>query len=200
MPLPPPDDYISPLARAFAAVTSHRRNEADMIVAMLRAELPARSRRLPINRNLQVAVLRRDRFSCRYCGMRTIPVPVLRAASLIWPEELPFNRNWRTDVTHPVYAACAATIDHLQPRAHGGSNSELSNLVTACWPCNLQKSEFTLHRLGWALAEITSSAWDGLIYAYPDLWEEGHPNATAGDVRYHLAWLAAFFPPGSTST
>lgn len=86
-------------------------------------------------------------------------------------------------------------MDHVQPIAHGGENDTCSNLVTACWPCNAQKGEFTLDRLGWKLLPVTSDDWDGLVNAYQKLWEQGCSKATPADVRYHQAWIKAFFPP-----
>jgi 5-methylcytosine-specific restriction endonuclease McrA len=68
-------------------------------------------------------------------------------------EQIPFNPNWRTDATHPLYVSRASSIDHLRPHAHGGVSDQAGNLVTACWACSLQKSEFTLDRLGWSLLD-----------------------------------------------
>lgn len=119
-----------------------------------------------------------------------MPAPVLRAASLVWPAYVPYHPNWRTDSTHPLFVARTATFDHVSPHAHGGSDVNPENLVTACWTCNLQKSEFTLDRLGWTLREPhDASGWDGLTHAYPALWERAKHQATKSQALYHTRWL-----------
>jgi len=44
----------------------------------------------------------------------------------------------------------ASTIDHIHPRAHGGTNDWM-NVIAACSPCNSTKSDLTLEQLGWEL-------------------------------------------------
>jgi len=71
--------------------------------------------------------------------------------------------------------------------AHGGEWLDLNNLVTACWLCNVRKSDLTLDKLGWRLRPIPTPGWDGLTGMYRALWTAaGQP-----DLRYHRAWLAA---------
>ena len=42
-------------------------------------------------------------------------------------------------------------VDHIIPRAHGGPDT-LHNLVAACWPCNMRKSDYQLHQVKMRLA------------------------------------------------
>lgn len=56
----------------------------------------------------------RDRFVCRYCGF---------------------------DGTVSLLAAHQLTVDHVRPRAKGGTD-DLENLVTACCACNGIKAEW----------------------------------------------------------
>lgn len=87
----------------------------------------------------------------------------------------------------PIISACASTIDHIQPLAHGG-RSEFDNLATSCWPCNVQKSEYTLERLGWdPLPEPPVDDWDGLITLYSAVWAAARDTATPAEIRYHTA-------------
>lgn len=190
MPLPPPEEDLELLARACCSVAAGDGKDADEFAAELRPDLPARAERPPIPPSVQVPVLRRDHFTCRYCGTRTVPTPVLRAASDLWPEAIPYNPNWRTDSTHPLFVDRAATFDHLRPHSQGGTDITLDNLVTACWSCNLQKSGFSLERLGWTLKPIDeTSTWDGLTATYPALWRKLAPTATAQQEKYHRRWL-----------
>jgi hypothetical protein len=190
MPLPPPERDLELLVAACGALTAGDLHRADSLAHALIPELPARVARPPITPAAQVEVMRRDRYTCRYCGARTVPAAILRAVALAWPDCVPYQANWRTDSTHPLFAARTATFDHLRPHAHGGLDVTADNLVTACWPCNLQKSDFSVERLGWTIQDIDASIdWDGLVHAYPALWERARPNATPSQVRYHSRWL-----------
>lgn len=192
MPIPPADDYITPLAHALAAIANGDRQAADSAVTELRTELPARYRRRSISPSVQARVLRRDRFYCRYCAGRTIPLPVLRAATLLWPDVIPYEATWRIDNTHPMITAHVATIDHVWPIAQGGT-SEFENLATSCWTCNAQKSEYTLERLGWdPLPQPPLEDWDGLVSFYPAAWDAVQHKATPTEAKFHTDWLKAF--------
>lgn len=66
-----------------------------------------------ISREDAMKVFKRDHFRCQYCGL----------------DGLHAFENW-----------LVLTIDHVHPHAHGGSR-KMSNLVTACRPCNLLKGK-----------------------------------------------------------
>lgn len=70
-------------------------------------------------------VYRRDLSICRYCGKQVIDT---RPANSIWQR----------------------TLDHVIPRAQGGTNRQ-HNLVTACWPCNMMKGDRTPEQAGMPL-------------------------------------------------
>jgi hypothetical protein len=152
----------------------------------LKIELPPLLPRTPIPVDDMVTVFRHDRFTCRYCGSAVVPTAVLRATSLLWPERIPYNPNWRADVTHPIYPARSATVDHLVPHAQGGRD-EIPNFVTACWPCNTQKSDLNIERLGWKVLDVPETGWDGLV-----IWSAVEETAIAADIRFHERWLTAF--------
>ena len=118
-----------------------------------------------------VAVFRRDCWTCRYCGGQTIAPPVLRVLSSMYPGRFPFHRNWKAGRVHPAYLLLSTSLDHVRPGGRGGSWSDRANLVTACWPCNSGKADFTLEEIGWKLldqAEVQSD-WDGLTSSYEAL-------------------------------
>ena len=185
------DAYLDRLADALTFLKEGDRLSADGVVAEFKVELPQRVSRPSIPRREQVAILRRDGFTCRYCGAHVVSMAILRAIALIWPAEFPYNRNGRTDATHPIFINNSVSIDHVIPHAHGGSTTDRSNLVTACWPCNAQKGEFTLERLGWELRSPASDEWDGFVSSYPMLWDIARVNAPPAEITYHEGWLAA---------
>ncbi len=88
----------------------------------------------------------RDGYRCRYCEQRVIPRRVLtRFATCVGREAFPTSGG--NHGRHGVILCFSATLDHVTPVAAGGETSE-DNLVTACWPCNYGKAEFTLEELG----------------------------------------------------
>lgn len=105
----------------------------------------------------------RDGFIDRYTGERLIFPPVLRAVSLMLPDQFPFHPNWKTDLTHPAFWEIGATIDHLVPASRGGADDE-SNWVTTSMARNSAKLNWTLEELGWTLQPIGDfKIWDGLV-------------------------------------
>jgi 5-methylcytosine-specific restriction endonuclease McrA len=192
MPTCPDDSFLDILLKAVGALATGDRDLANAKATELAVDLPVERSRVPITPRLTASVMRRDFFSCRYCDARIIPSAVLRAASLVWPKVLPYQVHWKASATHPLYLSHAGSIDHIEPFARGGDTEALTNLATACWGCNVQKSDLSLERLGWQLQTPSRSAWDGLVGFYPALWNVAQSNATEEDVRFHSKWLPAF--------
>lgn len=191
MPPKSGDKYLDVLADVLKALAVDR-DEADERASLLATVLPPRLNRRGFSKTVTVEVFRRDRFTCRYCGSSVVPPPILRAASLLWPKQIPYHPNWRSDATHPIYMARSATIDHIEPHARGGTHDGVDNFATACWPCNTQKSDFSLEEIGWDLHDVLDTQWDGLVGSYPALWSVAKSKATESDIRFHRPWLAAF--------
>lgn len=60
-------------------------------------------------------------------------------------------------------------------------------MVTACWPCNVQKGEFSLERLGWTLKDEQRDGWDGLLSGYRILWDARRTPDTPNEIRHALS-------------
>src|SRR5439155_26423023 len=110
-------------------------------------------RRASVPLSTTVRIYRRDSWSCRYCGARTIPIPVLRVLSALYPDEFPHHPNWKAGKYHPAYLVLTTSLDHAQPGARGGSWTDSDNLVASCWPCNTGKADMRLDELGWGLLD-----------------------------------------------
>ena len=67
-------------------------------------------------------VFLRDGFQCRLCGGRCVPRNVLVAFHHVFPDLIPYNRNYKRGETHPVYWWLAPEADHVIPRSIGGTN------------------------------------------------------------------------------
>jgi hypothetical protein len=91
-------------------------------------------------------VFRRDGLRCRYCGTAVFPAAMLkRFERMVGAEN--FKATGTNTTRHGVAMAFRAILDHVEPWSRGG-RTDPSNLVTACWPCNYGKDNFTLSELG----------------------------------------------------
>ena len=108
------------------------------------------------------ALLKRDGFHCRFCG-----IPVVRAETrLLIRKEYPEALRWgiRNADQHAGFQAMWLQYDHLLPHARGGTN-ELSNMLVTCAPCNNGRCNLILEEAGLADPSSripTRSIWDGL--------------------------------------
>jgi 5-methylcytosine-specific restriction endonuclease McrA len=116
----------------------------------------------------QAAIFARDRYHCRYCGTRTILIPVMYVISALYGSIFKAHRHWRRTETDVAYWTYATSLEHIVPPRHGGSN-DFENLATACWRCNALKGNATLEQLGWTLRPVSDQPWDGLGSRLPGL-------------------------------
>jgi hypothetical protein len=150
MARPKTDDYPDHLERAAIALVrgdDAAARQAMAPIAYTRHEVPVRSEP---SETVIASIYRRDRFRCRYCGCRVVPIPIMRLISQLLPEQFPHHPYWKGGETHPAFSSRSATLDHLVPWAGGGRN-EPENLVCACWVCNRIKGDLGLEQLGWEL-------------------------------------------------
>lgn len=113
----------------------------------------------------------------------------------VYPDDFPFHPHWRGGQTHPAVLARSPVVDHLDPGSAGGSWLDPDNLVTACWPCNARKADFTLEQLGWELLPVAQTDWAGLTRYYPALWR----HAGSPKPALHQDWMRALgCQPGKT--
>ena len=180
------DQRIDILKDALNAVVVGEAKAAEITLRQIQNGVCGKVVSRSLTPRMQLTVFMRDKFTCRYCGKRTVFVPILRALSFRYPEILPYHPNWKWNSCHPIYWTHSASCDHLIPIARGGTN-ELGNLVTACYMCNSTKQNWLLHELGWSLFPISDVQWDGLLGYYRRLCEVtevvGQPH--------HRKWLQA---------
>jgi hypothetical protein len=139
----------------------------------------------------QVKVFHRDRFTCRYCGRRTVLAPVLRLLSIALGGVFPYHPHGKMSQCHLAFWRDLASCDHLVPIARFGKSEE-SNLVTACYMCNSIKQNWTIEELGWELQPILQDdPWDGLSNRFPALLEACELRFPAARIPYFRNWLRA---------
>jgi hypothetical protein len=183
---PDPAAYLDPVvALANALLQDDAESAADAVTALAWRPLAVVPRVEPSIRVI-AEVYERDRYRCRYCGRQVVLTAVLRMLSRRYPDALPYQANWATSRTHPVFSALSATLDHVEPVAAGGDPLGLSNIVCACWRYNRRKGDLSLEELGWSLREVTDDDWRGLADLYVPLWHAlGSP--ALGD--YDREWM-----------
>lgn len=176
---PSAERIASGLCELVAATLSGDAARAGAVLAAIGQRRAEIERRRAVPTGVKIAIHRRDSWTCRYCGGRTVAPPVLRFLSELYPDDFPYHPNWKAGQVHPAYLLVSTSLDHVHPGGRGGSWLDEDNLVTACWPCNTGKADLRLEEVGWALlgeANVRSD-WDGLSGATDALWERaGRPD------------------------
>lgn len=138
-----------------------------------------------VNASILAPIFARDGWRCQYCGRRLVASPIIEIIGTLCPEEFPFpaGHHMPRDRTHPAAIRVYPEVDHVHPGSLGGDWRAETNLITACEPCNMKKS----NRVGWSVGTFARNDWDGLVPYYRAL------VTAAGNTRdYHRGWLRAF--------
>jgi 5-methylcytosine-specific restriction endonuclease McrA len=110
-------------------------------------------------------VYARDSYRCRYCGLDLFAIPAFkRFQRNVGPEVFPISKTHRNKDSAGACLVFRPVADHVEPWSRGG-RTDLDNLVTACWPCNFGKMEYTVEELGISDPRTRSpvaTGWDGL--------------------------------------
>ena len=119
------------------------------------------------DRNIRVAVrnavLKRDGYRCRFCGVPTISADMRKFLVSRYPDAVPWD-VYDPSKQHAALSALWLQFDHVVPHSHGGPSS-LENVVVTCALCNFGKDRFTLKQLGLSDPrdrEPVATDWDGL--------------------------------------
>jgi 5-methylcytosine-specific restriction endonuclease McrA len=121
-----------------------------------------RDRRHP-NPATEAAVLARDGYRCRYCGIPVVDASIRKIAHRLYPNAVPWIENDEHN-QHAAFQCFWLQYDHVVPHSHGGSSSE-DNVVVTCALCNYGKDQYTLRQLGISdprLRPPEPVSWDGL--------------------------------------
>lgn len=116
-----------------------------------------------IAKEIRAAVLARDGYCCRYCGLPVVHSDIRKIASALYPEAV----EWNARVSSRQYSAFQVfwlQFDHVEPHSHGG-RSDLENVVVSCALCNFGKFDYTLRQLDLEdprLRQPCPSPYDGL--------------------------------------
>lgn len=111
------------------------------------------------------AVLERDGFHCRFCGLPVIPSLVRQLIRQAYPDALSWGASNASQ--HAAFQCMWLQFDHILPNSRGGA-STCDNIVVTCAPCNFGRMETTLEEamLANPLSRPTPKKWDGF-----DAWD-----------------------------
>ncbi len=108
------------------------------------------------------ALLNRDGFHCRFCGIPVIRKEIRVALKRIYPNALQWDK--KNIEQHAAFQAMWLQYDHVVPHSRGGNN-DLENMLITCGPCNYGRMQYLLEEVGIddpRTREIFRSPWDGL--------------------------------------
>ena len=117
--------------------------------------------RMP-NKSGEIALLERDGYNCRFCGIPVIRKEIREKLKEYYPRSLKWES--KNINQHAAFQAMWVQYDHIIPHARGGETS-LENMVITCGPCNYGRMNYLLEEVNITLPEIhltKNSSWDGL--------------------------------------
>jgi hypothetical protein len=117
---PPEDDYPEVLEAALSALAAGDRATANARLEPIAYATTNITKPGGLKRLDQGRIFRRDRFHCRYCGARVIPIPIMELLGDVFGERFPYHPNWKGGETHPAVLSRTAVIDHVARRRGAG--------------------------------------------------------------------------------
>lgn len=121
------------------------------------------SRRMP-GPELRRALIARDGYACRFCGIPLVPASVRARIHSLYPNARIWGR--RNVDQHAALQAMWVQFDHVLPWTRGGRTS-FENLIITCAPCNFARMEHTIEEVGLlppGPPRARMPDWTGLIH------------------------------------
>ena len=121
-----------------------------------------RDPRRDATRDQERALIERDGYRCRFCGIPVVRKEIRKAMHRDYPEALPLGSSNLEQ--HAALQCMRLVCDHVLPHSRGG-RTDLDNLVIACDPCNSGRSAWTLEEVGLIdprTRPVSRIEWDGL--------------------------------------
>ncbi|WP_409561745.1 HNH endonuclease [Hyphomicrobium sp. MC8b] len=140
----------------------------SLIVGTGTIRISRTAQRMPDKATRQ-ALIHRDTYHCRFCGIPVVRSEVRNRLRKFLPEALRWGSSNSTQ--HAALQAMWLQYDHLVPHSRGGDNS-LENIAITCAPCNYARMNYTVDEVGLEnplLRTPAQSEWSGLeeIFSIP---------------------------------
>ena len=119
------------------------------------------SKRKP-NKQDERALIERDGYRCRFCGIPVIRAEIRIAMRKHYPDALEWGNS--NSEQHAAFQCMWLQYDHILPHSRGG-RTDLDNLAITCSGCNYGRGEYTLEEVGLIdprTRSISKTNWDGL--------------------------------------
>lgn len=156
-------DYSSTISRACDLITSGDLDSAAETIRNAYPFSPIEKSGRSYTPRTMTKIFVRDGFIDRYRGTRLVFPPTLRIISQYLPLDFPYHKNGKMTEGHLAYWELFPTIDHVQPVARGGIDTE-ENWVCCSMLTNSIKSNWTLEQLQWKLLHPGDiKEWDGMM-------------------------------------
>ena len=94
--------------------------------------------------NVRAAVLERDGYRCRYCGIPVVHADIRKIAARLYLSAVVWDRD--PSKRHAGFQCMWLQFDHVVPHSHGGRSTP-DNVVISCALCNYGKFNSTLRQL-----------------------------------------------------
>ena len=108
------------------------------------------------------AIVLRDGFTCRFCGVPVILADARKALVRLYPDAARWGLTNAS--RHTALQVLELQFDHVLPHARGGA-SDPGNVLVTCAPCNYGRGNLTCEEVGLSdpwLRPPVPSEWDGL--------------------------------------
>ena len=166
------NDYSSIIVQACESITSNNIDSAASVIRTGYPFSPVEKTERSYTPRTMTRIFVRDGFIDRYRGTRLVFPPTLRILSHYLPLDFPYHKNGKMTEGHLAYWELFPTIDHVEPVARGGHDSE-DNWVCCSMLTNSIKSNWTLEQLQWGLLPPGNiGEWDGMMRWFLDQIEE----------------------------
>ena len=123
--------------------------------------------RTNIPQRQQLWTWKKDCWHCCYCHRPLFFGPSLLLLENMNPGRGYYHPNGATGKMLQLFQQCWASVDHIVPVTHGGTNDQ-ENLVSCCMICNIRRGNFVDDR--YVTSKHPSSCdlrWDGFALLYP---------------------------------
>lgn len=107
------------------------------------------------------AIILRDGYHCRFCGIPVVDATVRRRIRLRYPDALRWGTTNREQ--HSAFQCMNLQFDHVVPHSRGGATTA-ENLVITCAPCNFGRMDWTPEEVGLLdprSSPVSPPTWDG---------------------------------------